>query len=161
MLQKYFQISISRIILGKENNFITLLIVIMIKKYLFISLVLISASVNAQQQKLSEKDYAKNPYWITLSQIEGVNFIETVKAFEIYWQNHQMPEEDGDRYIGKGDEKKKKVSIKEMKEITKATDMRFKIKKFEHWKIINEPFVKENGHIMTTEEKLKFHNQHN
>ena len=48
-----------------------------------------------------------------------------------------------------------------MKEIANATDMRFKIKKFEHWKIINEPFVKENGHIMTTEEKLKFHNQHN
>lgn len=134
----------------------------MIKKWVVLVFVLFSTSTFAQQKKLTEKDYALKPHWIQIMEKEGINYNETIKAFEIYWQNNKIPEEEGDRYIGKGDEKKKKkVSKKEMKEIARGAEMRFQIKKFEHWKIINEPFVKENGNIMTVDEKLKFHKKYN
>lgn len=130
------------------------------KKWLIPAFVLLSISAIAQQKKLTEKDYAQKPHWIQMMDVEGVNFNETLKAYDVYWQHNNLPEEEGDRYIGKGDAKKKKVSKKELKEINKSAEMRFQIKKFEHWKIINEPFVKENGNIMTAAEKLKFHNQY-
>jgi hypothetical protein len=113
-----------------------------------------------QSKALTDKDYAQKPHWIQMIEVEGVNFNETVKAYEIYWQHHDMPDEQGDRYIGKGDQNKKKLSKKEIKEGKEAAEMLFQVKKFKHWKIKNEPFVKENGNIMTAEERLQFHNQH-
>ena len=133
----------------------------MMQKWLLIAAVLFTTTAVAQQKKLTDKEYAQKPHWIQMMETEGINFNETIKAFDIYWQSHPMPEEEGDRYIGKGDDLKKKPSKKEAKEMARAAEMRFQIKKFEHWKIINEPFVKENGNIMTADEKLKFHNQHN
>ncbi len=92
--------------------------------------------------------------------VEGVNFTETLKAYDIYWQHHNLPEEEGDRYTGKAGAQKKKISKKELKERREGAAMRFEVKRFQHWKIKNEPFVKENGNIMTADERLKFQQQH-
>jgi hypothetical protein len=131
----------------------------MFKKLIFVVGLLSAVSGYSQGKKLTEKDYVQSPHWISMMDIEGVDFNETVKAYVIYWQHHEMPEEEGDRVLQKGDAGKK-ISKKELKAIREGAAMRFQIKKFQHWKIINENFVKENGHIMTAEEKLKFHNQH-
>ena len=132
----------------------------MTKKCIFIIFLFFSLTGFAQSKALTEKDYAQKPLWIQMMEVEGVNFNETIKAFDIYWQHHTMPNEEGDRYIGKGDQKKKKMSKKELRERREEAEMSFQVKKFEHWKIKNEPFVKENGNIMTAEERLKFHNQY-
>lgn len=132
----------------------------MTKRYVLLLSLFFSLASLGQTKKLTDKDYAQKPYWIKMIEVEGVNFNETVKAYDIYWQHHEMPEEEGDRYIGKGDQQKKKLSKKELRERREAMDMRFQLKKFEHWKIKNEPFVKENGNIMTAAERLIFHNQH-
>ena len=131
----------------------------MIKKLLLITLLFTAITGYGQTKNPTDKDFAKQPLWIQMIDIEGVSFTETVKAFEIYWQNHIMPDDEGDRYIGKGDQKKKKLTKKELKEGREAAAMRFQIKRYEHWKIKNEPFVKEDGHIMTAAERLKFHNR--
>ncbi len=131
----------------------------MTKQFLLGLSLLLSFSVFGQTKAPSEKDYAKKPYWIKMMDVEGVNYREVLKAYDIYWQHHKLPEEEGDRYIGKGDQQKEKHSKKELKELKESEAMRFQIKKFEHWKIKNEPFVKENGNIMTAAERLKFHNQ--
>ena len=130
----------------------------MIKKLLLITLLFTALAGYGQTKSPANKDFAKQPLWIQMIDVEGVSFTETVKAFEIYWQNHIMPEDEGDRYIGKGDQKKKKLTKKELKEGREEAAMRFQIKRYEHWKIKNEPFVKEDGHIMTAAERLKFHN---
>ena len=132
----------------------------MAKKYFLLIFLFISLGGMAQKKQLSETDYAQTAHWIRMMDIEGVNFNEAIKAYDIYWQHHDMPEEEGDRYIGKGDQQKKKLSKKEIKERKEAMDMRFQLKKFEHWKIKNEPFVKEDGTIMTAAERLAFHHQH-
>lgn len=128
------------------------------KSLLFITL-FFSLAASAQNKQLTDKDYARKPYWIQLMDLESVNFNEAVKAFDIYWQNHQMPEEEGDRVIGKN-QPVKPLSRKEIREIREGDEMRFQIKRFRHWVIINEPFVKPDGFTMTAEEKLRFHNQH-
>ncbi len=130
------------------------------KKWLLIFSLFLSFSGFSQKKSFSEKDYAKNPYWIDMMNTEGVNFNETIKAYDIYWQHHDQPEEEGDRYTGKGEKDNKKISKKELKDRRAGATMRFEIKKFEHWKIKNEPFVKENGNIMTAAERIKFHNEH-
>ncbi len=130
------------------------------KKWIIIFSLLFTITGYSQKKTISEKDYAKNPYWIDMMNTEGVNFNETIKAYDIYWQNHSLPEEEGDRYIGKGEKENKKISKKELKDRRSGAAMRFEIKKFEHWKIKNEPFVKENGNIMTAAERIKFHNEH-
>ena len=127
-------------------------------KYCLVTFVLfLSFSGWAQNKKLTEKEYALKPHWIQMMDIEGVNFNETIKAYDVYWQHHNMPEEEGDKYNGKGVQKTQKVSKKELREINAGARMRFQIKKFEHWKIKHEPFVKENGNIMTTAERLELH----
>ena len=131
----------------------------MTKKFLFILFTFFSLTGSGQAKTFTEKDYAQKPYWIQMMDIEGVNFNETLKAYDIYWQHHAMPEEQGDRYTSKSDQSKKKVSKKELKERREDAEMSFQVKKFLHWKIKNEPFVKENGNIMTATERLKFHNQ--
>jgi hypothetical protein len=132
----------------------------MIRKYIFVVFLFFSLGSSAQQRSLTEKDYAQKPYWIQMMEVEGVNFNEAIKAYDVYWQHHDLPGEEGDRYIGKGDQKKKKISKKELRERREEAEMRFQVKKFLHWKIKNEPFVKDNGNIMTAEERLKFHNQY-
>ena len=129
-------------------------------KLLTALLLFISLAGRSQAVKFTDKDYAQKPLWIQMMDIEGVNFNETLKAYDIYWQHHDLPEEEGDRYIKNKDAPKKKLSKKELREIREGAAMRFQVKKFEHWKIKNEPFVKENGNIMTAEERLKYHNQH-
>ena len=130
------------------------------KKWVVIISLLLSIPGFSQKKILSEKDYAGKPYWIDMMNTEGVNFNETIKAYEIYWQHHKEPEEEADRYIGKGQNENKKISKKELKDRRAGAAMRFEMKKFEHWKIKHEPFVKENGHIMTAAERIKFHNEH-
>ena len=130
------------------------------KKLLLIISVFFSLTCFSQAQKLTDKDYAQKPHWIKMMEIEGVNFNETVKAYDIYWEHHALPGEEGDRYIGKGDQLKKKLSKKELREQREEEEMRFQMKKFLHWRIKNEPFVKENGNIMTAAERLKFHEQY-
>lgn len=132
----------------------------MAKKYLLLISLFVSLAAMAQKKQPTEIDYAQTPYWIKMMDIEGVNFNEAVKAYDIYWQHHSLPEEEGDRVTGKGAEGKKIISKKELKEGREAAAMRFQIKKFLHWKIKNEPFVKENGNIMTAAERLRFHEQH-
>ena len=130
----------------------------MVKKIFFFTALLFSLAASAQTKQLTEKDYARRPYWIQLMDQETVNFNEAVKAFDIYWANHKMPEEEGDRVIGKN-EPAKPLSKKEIKEIREGDEMRFQVKRFKHWVIINESFVKPDGFTMTAEERLRFHNQ--
>ena len=130
------------------------------KKWILLFVLFFSLAGFSQEKTLTEKDYARKPYWIDMMDIEGVNFNETLKAYDIYWEHHNLPEEVGDRYIGKGEKTRKKISKKELKERREEAAMQFQVKKFKHWKIKNEPFVKENGNIMTAAEKIKFHNEH-
>jgi hypothetical protein len=150
------EINLNIIIFIANSNSIS-----MMKKYMLLVAVLMTTVSFAQTRLLTEQDYSQKPHWIKMIEIEGVNFNETVKAYDIYWQHHKMPGEDGDRYIGKGDQKKKKLSKKELKESREEAEMQFQIKKFLHWKIKYEPFVKENGNIMTAAERLAFHKQYN
>jgi hypothetical protein len=130
------------------------------KKWILLIVLFFSLAGFSQKKTLTEKDYARKPYWIDMMDIEAVNFNETLKAYDIYWEHHNLPEEEGDRYIGKGQKNSKKISKKELKERREEAAMQFQVKKFNHWKIKHEPFVKENGNIMTAAERIKFHNEH-
>ena len=128
------------------------------KKWLLILFTFLSISGFGQAKMPTEKDYIRKPYWIQFMDQETVNFNEAVKAFDVYWANHKMPEEEGDRIIAKN-EPAKPLSKKEIKEIREGDEMRFQVKRFKHWIIINESFVKPDGFTMTAEERLRFHNQ--
>jgi len=130
----------------------------MIKKCLLAAFLFLSLASSGQNKKLTDADYGRKPYWIQMMDQETVNFNEALRAFEIYWQNHDMPEEEGDRYIERRPVVKR-LTKKEYKAIREGDEMRFQIKRFRHWIIINEPFVKENGFTMTAEERIRLYNQ--
>lgn len=132
----------------------------MLKKWALICSLFFCLSAFGQAKTPTKKDFAQKPYWISMMDIEGVNFQETLKAYDIYWKHHPMPEEEGDRIVPRNGQPEKNISKKELKAIWEGAEMRFQIKKFLHWKIKNEPFVKENGNIMTAAERLQFHNKH-
>ncbi|MBK7433720.1 MAG: hypothetical protein IPI66_07330 [Chitinophagaceae bacterium] len=131
----------------------------MLKKIMVILVCCLPVAGMSQGKLPSDRDYAQKPLWIKMMETESVNFNEALKAYDLYWQNHELPEEEGDRYTGRS-EPKTKLSKKEMKALREAADMRFQIKRFLNWKIMNEPYVKENGNIMTADEKLKYYQQH-
>ncbi len=43
----------------------------------------------------AQKDYESYPYWVDLMQDPNANFFETQKAFEAYWNNHEITRGNG------------------------------------------------------------------
>ena len=84
----------------------------------------------------------------------NANFHETEKAYEIYWQHHEMPGGEND-VIGEHAMREKIPSRKEQKSIEKDNHMRMAVKKYEHWHQKMLPYVQADGRILSADERLK------
>jgi hypothetical protein len=117
-------------------------------KYIFIMACIFSLSICHAQSKYNEQDFALKPVWITMMDDEHVNYFDALKAFEVYWQNHKMPEGESDMDVKKVEKNKKRFSKKEIKTNYASAAMRMKIKKFGVWKEKMEPYVQDDGTIL-------------
>lgn len=128
-------------------------------------------------QEFSDKqlrEWSKNPVWIEMIDDPNANYFETVAAFEAFWKNRELPEEEN-KILGASREdrehvetpserrKKKRAERKMDKEEKEAAILRhqyaFAVKKYHHWKLVVDPYVQPDGKILTKEEQLKLHEQ--
>ena len=128
-------------------------------------------------QEFSDKqlrEWSKNPVWIEMMDNPNANYFETVAAFDAFWKNKELPEEenkilgasreDREHVETKSECRRRKRAEKKMdKEEKEAAVLRhkyaFAVKKYEHWKIVVDPYVQPDGRILTKEEQLKLHEQ--
>ena len=92
----------------------------------------------------SAKNYSLNPVWIKMMQDPNVNYFEAKKAFEMYWEGREEPEEE---FISS---EKSEKNLR--KDETQEIDYAMEHKKFKYWLVKMKPYVKPNGTIMTKEE---------
>jgi len=131
----------------------------MIHKILFISIcMLLSNVLNAQTMKKSSLNYAAHPYWIKMMDDPNANFFEVEKAFEIYFSKHDLPEAEHD-VIGEYKEREKFPSKRVIRKSKQENKLRMQVKKYNWWHEDNLPYVQNNGHILSPEERVRLHQQ--
>lgn len=117
-------------------------------------------SLFAQAKNYSDKYLSKHPVWIQMIDKEETNYFQAVKAFDLYWKNRELPMEEEDVLDSKFQKERAedekgffyKIFHKNEEEAKKYA---FEYKKFKHWQRTVEPYVQEDGRILTKEEQLK------
>jgi hypothetical protein len=112
----------------------------------------------------------ETPEWVTMMDNPMVNYFEAIKAYQEYWNIHVKPteeeEEMGNPVSSKGksarelqreererereESRKKKLSGSALEQ---AEYLKYQCKRFENWALEVKPWVQENGHILTYEER--------
>lgn len=110
----------------------------------------------AQQKQYSGKDYAREPVWITMIRDTSVNFFEAEKAFNTYFEKHELPGGENE-VIGEQPKITKLPSKREQRKMQQENRMRMEVKKYKHWHDMMLPYVQPDGHILTPSERLKIY----
>jgi hypothetical protein len=133
--------------------------------YFLLLMFLISTCSFAQTSTTSAAS-DETPNWVKMMDDENVNYYEAVEAFESYMKSHKIEEEEVEEELMGGDAKAKEKYEKEMKRENKKIRtekqrkalvqkelLAYQIKRFKGWMQEVKPFVQENGHILTAEER--------
>lgn len=133
-------------------------------KKLLLTLVLIQISISAiAQQEIDnklEKDYRKNPRWIAMMDDTLTNYFDAVKAYEVFWDGKIKPPGEDDLLKSEDLDESKTGPIKRLqnfmrkREASKNAIYAFDCKKFRHWVMMTEPWVQDDGRILTPSERL-------
>lgn len=125
-------------------------------KKLFLVLIVALMANSSFAQSSNPGNYNTTPVWIHMMEDPSVNYYEAVLAFETYWENREVPNEEHELFIASNEEKEQEdfISRKKEKQSEEAKRYAFEYKKFKHWQQQVLPFVKEDGHIMSKEEQL-------
>ncbi|MFN5223305.1 MAG: hypothetical protein ACK5DJ_03890 [Bacteroidota bacterium] len=124
--------------------------------------------------------YAQNtapmevPKWVTMMEDPNVNLIEAVKEYESFWATRKKPKKEAeifDALNGKGRETGKTLEELEAerlanlgpklegKELEQLEYLKYQSKRFEKWVLEVKPWVQEDGHILTYEERQAIWNK--
>ncbi len=133
----------------------------------FVICLLICSGLRAQSDS---PDYKNNPVWIKMIDDPHVNYYEAIKAFEMYWKDRVMPDNEEEemaegnnnfKEVEREIKKEKKVDRKRIltdEELKKKNDdqqMKYQLKRFAQWKREVKPFVQEDGHILSDDERME------
>jgi hypothetical protein len=102
--------------------------------------------------------YRVTPVWKDMIDDPTVNFFEVQKAFDLFWNGKELPEEE-DEVIGEKGRLKntfinRMFNSRELKEQQIRESLTFDYKRYRRWLIKTEPYVKDDGSIMTPAERL-------
>lgn len=108
------------------------------------------------------------PVWVTMMEDPNTNFFEAVRAYDDFWRGRKKPKQEAEIFEvleGKGKETDKSLAELEAerqenlgpalqgKELEETEYLKYEIKRFEKWMLEVKPWVQENGHILTYEER--------
>lgn len=119
----------------------------MITKKMF-PLLLLTTLLFITNQMNAQLFSGKKANWVSMMNDPNVNYFEAVENFENYWKNREKPEEEGEFF---NDSNAKNNRHKKRKKPKYAEEY----KKFVNWQREMLPFVQEDGHILSPEERLK------
>ena len=137
----------------------------------FFTTVICSNSSSAQKkietksETASTFDYSKEPVWIKMIDDPNANYYEAIKAYDLYWKDKIKPIKEEDILNEKLNEKEKEEYELLEKQIAAMTPaekneydlMVYQCKRFSTWKRESLPFVQEDGHILTIEERQQIY----
>lgn len=126
-------------------------------KKIFITGVAIMATFSVFAQKYTEKQMKSSPVWIQMMDNKQTNYFEAKRAFELYWEGRELPIQENDLFI-LNNEDKENSSLLQSTRNEKDEDVQaysFEYKKFKHWLLKNEQFVKADGTIMSATERVE------
>ena len=122
---------------------------------LFFFIVLQSAILQAQT--LTVTQYHEHPHWIAMMENPNSNYFETVKAFDLYWENREQPVEESEIFNlpeeGKATFYHELISTPQ--ETYSKQDIQIAYKKFKYWQIKVSSNITSDGHILTPEERIQ------
>ncbi|MFN8152974.1 MAG: hypothetical protein U0Y08_01640 [Bacteroidia bacterium] len=121
-----------------------------------IAMVCLITTASSAQQTFSERSCRKNPHWISMMDDTLSNYNDVVRAFDLYWEEHEMPKEE-DEILGmkNAEEHEKRDPSRWLKRLfgtsgnKDETELAFAVKRYRHWKLMTEPWVQEDGTIYT------------
>lgn len=131
------------------------------KQLLLTGLILvISYTTGKSQNTYTDRAYRQFPHWIKMMDDTLSNFYEVNKAFDLYWEQHEMPHEE-DAILGMKDATEEEKAHKEgwLKKIFKRkrqpdeAELAYALKRYRYWKFKSEPWVQEDGTILTPYER--------
>ena len=106
----------------------------------------------------TDKEYSKNPLWISMIKDTAVNFFEAEKAYKLYFRHHTKPEGEQED-IGEHEKREKHPSKREQREMQRENRMRMDVKRYEHWRDMVLPYVQPDGRILTPTERIQIWQQ--
>ena len=113
------------------------------------------------------------PVWVTMMEDPNTNFFEAVKAYNALWEG-KKPKEEAEIFEvleGKGKETDKNLEELEAerqaklgsplqgKALEEMEYLKYECKRFEKWMLEVKPWVQEDGHILTYEERQAIWNK--
>lgn len=115
----------------------------------------LSIATFAQKENNDGKDYHNNPYWIQMMDDDSTNYLEAIRAFEIYWQGRELPtQSETEAYpINNKLDSEEHEGLAFKNQETYA--MVYAYKRFMHWKMEHAPYADmTTGRIMNRDERL-------
>ena len=129
---------------------------------------LCSNTAYAQQPttKYESSKFRSKPVWIEMMNDPEANYFETLKAFREFWRGYKLPGEPEElerndsfeKEVGLEDQEEDKDKEREKKRVRKskeAGDYSFEVKQFKGWFRDVQPWVQQDGHILSQEERQK------
>jgi hypothetical protein len=109
-----------------------------------------------QQSFAQQKIDAPMPKWVKMIDDPNTNFFEAQKDFNAFWKNKEKPTEEKEIFTSFEKNKQTKVKSNSGNDALKYS---FEYKKFLNWQREVAPYVQPDGHILTTEERIKLWEQ--
>lgn len=101
------------------------------------------------------REYRKNAHWVKMMNDSSVNYFQAKIAFEEFWRGKPSPESIMEGEKEEQEERSFLSRILKSEKTYNAEILQYaeEHKKFLHWLRVNKPYVKEDGSIMSEEEK--------
>lgn len=111
----------------------------------------------------------EEPAWVRMMDDPNVNYFEALKVYDAYWKSHPKPLSEAEIFgTGGGKEKQREGGSRETdadletrkKQLaaqpTEVNEyLKYQSKRFEGWARDAKPWVQENGHILSYEERME------
>lgn len=129
-----------------------------LKSKLLFLLICFSFSAFAQNEcsKKQLREFRNHAHWVSMMNDSTVNYFQAKIAFEEFWKGKPTPESimEGEKEE-QGEERSLISRILKSEKTYHAEILEYSVehKKFLHWLRVNKPYVKEDGSIMSEEEK--------
>ena len=131
-----------------------------------ILLIFITAGATSQTTSLV-KEANDQPLWVQMMNDENANYYETVNAFNSYFKTHALPDQEVEEELMGRDEEAKVAYEQKMKRenkeiltaeqrkiLVEREQLSYQVKRYRNWMKEVKPYVQENGHILTAEERM-------
>jgi hypothetical protein len=119
---------------------------------------------SGQTQTSETTSYKDYPMWKDMINDPHANFFEVQKAFQVFWEGKSLPTDEDDII---GEKRKLKNNLinrtfnaGELKEQAEREALAFDCRKYRWWLIKTEPFIHDDGSIMSDEEQLELWKNH-